>query len=39
LLVDHALFRVAHGAAGNLVVSGEHDESIYSPVPESSGHE
>jgi len=39
LLVDHALFRVAHGAAGHLIVSGEHDESIYSPVPESSGHE
>jgi len=39
LLVDHALFRVAHGAAGYLVVSGEHDESIYSPAPESSGHE
>jgi nitrite reductase (NO-forming) len=39
LLVDHALFRVARGAAGHLIVSGEHDESIYSPVPESSGHE
>jgi nitrite reductase (NO-forming) len=39
LLVDHALFRVAHGAGGALIVSGEHDESIYSPVPESSGHE
>ena len=39
LLVDHALFRVARGAAGYLIVSGEHDESIYSPVPESSGHE
>jgi nitrite reductase (NO-forming) len=38
LLVDHALFRVAHGAAGKLIVSGEHDESIYSPVPEGSGH-
>jgi nitrite reductase (NO-forming) len=39
LLVDHALFRVARGAAGHLIVSGEHDESIYSPVPEGSGHE
>ena len=39
LLVDHALFRVARGAGGALIVSGEHDESIYSPVPESSGHE
>ena len=38
LLVDHALFRVARGAAGQLIVSGEHDESIYSPVPEGSGH-
>jgi nitrite reductase (NO-forming) len=38
LLVDHALFRVARGAAGHLIVSGEHDESIYSPVPEDSGH-
>lgn len=38
LLVDHALFRVAHGAGGALIVSGEHDESIYSPVPESSGN-
>ena len=38
LLVDHALFRVARGAAGKLIVSGEHDESIYSPIPEGSGH-
>jgi len=38
LLVDHALFRVARGAGGALIVSGEHDESIYSPVPESSGN-
>jgi nitrite reductase (NO-forming) len=38
LLVDHALFRVARGAAGQLIVSGEHDETIYSPVPEGSGH-
>ena len=33
LLVDHALFRAGHGAAGQLIVAGEHDESIYSPVP------
>lgn len=32
-LVDHALFRVMKGAAGALVVEGEHDESIYSPAP------
>src|SRR3990172_1846410 len=39
LFVYHALFRVARGAGGALIVSGEHDESIYSPVPESSGPE
>ena len=39
LLVDHALFRVSRGAGGALIVDGEHDESIYSPVPEGSGHE
>lgn len=32
-LVDHALFRVAKGAAGALLVEGEHDESIFSPMP------
>ena len=31
LLVDHALWRVAKGAAGVLVATGEHDETIYSP--------
>lgn len=35
LLVDHALFRAGHGAAGALVVTGPHDDSIYSPQPES----
>jgi nitrite reductase (NO-forming) len=34
LLVDHALFRVNKGAAGILVVAGEHDTSIYAPDPE-----
>jgi nitrite reductase (NO-forming) len=33
LLVDHALFRAGHGAAGALVVTGPHDDSIYSPQP------
>ncbi len=33
LLVDHALFRAGRGAAGALVVSGPHDDSIYSPQP------
>lgn len=35
LLVDHALFRAGHGALGQLVVSGDHDDSIYSPQPDS----
>ena len=35
LLVDHALFRAAHGALGQLIVAGEHDDSIYSPEPPS----
>lgn len=34
LLVDHALFRAGHGAAGALNVTGPHDDSIYSPQPE-----
>jgi nitrite reductase (NO-forming) len=38
LLVDHALYRVLKGAVGYLDVSGEHDLSIYAPVPESAGH-
>ncbi len=35
LLVDHAIWRVAKGAAGALVVEGNHDSSIYSPAPTS----
>jgi len=43
LLVDHALYRVAKGAAGLLKVSGPHDDSIYSPpielgAEDPSGH-
>ncbi len=33
LLVDHALYRVSRGAGGALEVSGDHDDSIYSPAP------
>jgi nitrite reductase (NO-forming) len=33
LLVDHAIFRVAKGAAGALVVTGAHKPEIYSPEP------
>ena len=33
LLVDHALFRVAKGAAGYLIVDGPQDPDIYSPDP------
>lgn len=33
LLVDHALYRVGKGAGGILHVSGDYDESIYSPLP------
>lgn len=32
-LVDHALFRVMKGAAGALMIEGEHDERIFSPMP------
>ncbi|MGH2625598.1 MAG: copper-containing nitrite reductase, partial [Anaerolineales bacterium] len=35
LLVDHALFRPAKGAAGVLMVSGDHDPDLYAPEPES----
>jgi nitrite reductase (NO-forming) len=35
VLVDHALFRAAHGALGQLIVAGDHDDSIYSPAPAS----
>ena len=42
-LVDHAIYRVMKGAAGTLIVEGEHDDSIYSPAPTAataaaSGH-
>ncbi|GJM42064.1 MAG: nitrite reductase, copper-containing [Ardenticatenaceae bacterium] len=33
LLVDHALYRVAKGAAGVLQVDGPHDDAIFSPAP------
>jgi nitrite reductase (NO-forming) len=33
LLVDHALFRVAKGAAGHLDVTGPWDPAVYSPQP------
>jgi nitrite reductase (NO-forming) len=33
LLVDHALYRVGKGAAGLLMVSGAHDDSLYFPPP------
>ena len=38
LLVDHALYRVSKGAAGVLVVGGEHDEGIYSPPAPGASH-
>ncbi len=31
VLADHALYRMSRGAMGLLLVSGEHDESLYSP--------
>ncbi len=34
LLVDHALYRVGKGPGGALIVTGEHDETIYSPPPQ-----
>jgi hypothetical protein len=37
LLVDHALWRVAKGAAGVLAVSGAHDDRIYSPAASGAG--
>jgi nitrite reductase (NO-forming) len=37
LLVDHALWRVAKGAAGVLTASGAHDDRIYSPAPTGAG--
>lgn len=37
-LVDHALYRVAKGAAGVLMVDGTWDDSLYSPNGENSTH-
>lgn len=34
LLVDHALYRAAKGAAGILTVTGDHDPNLYSRVSE-----
>lgn len=34
-LVDHALYRVAKGAGGTIMVEGAHDDSIYDPAPAS----
>jgi len=38
LLVDHALWRVAKGAAGIMMVSGDWDPNIYSPPAAGTGH-
>ena len=38
LLVDHALYRVAKGAAGVLMVDGEWDPGVYSPPALGSSH-
>lgn len=38
LLVDHALWRVAKGAAGILQVEGAWNDAIYSPPAGSGGH-
>lgn len=37
-LVDHALWRVAKGAAGVLMVDGSWDDSIYSPNATNASH-
>ncbi len=37
-LVDHALFRIAKGAVGVLMVDGAWDDSIYSPSGADSSH-
>lgn len=37
-LVDHALWRVAKGAAGLLTAEGEWDPAIYSPDPTNASH-
>lgn len=38
LLVDHALWRVAKGAAGILTVDGDWDPSVYSPSVQGGSH-
>ncbi len=38
LLVDHALWRVAKGAAGVLMVDGNWDPSVYSPPAPGASH-
>lgn len=38
LLVDHALWRVAKGAAGILMVDGAWDDNIYSPPAAGASH-
>jgi nitrite reductase (NO-forming) len=38
LLVDHALWRVAKGAAGVLMAEGEWDDEIYSPNAAGASH-
>lgn len=37
-LVDHALWRVAKGAAGALIVDGDWDPSVYSPPAAAASH-
>lgn len=38
LLVDHALYRVAKGAAGTLMVDGDWDPDVYSPPVTGASH-
>jgi nitrite reductase (NO-forming) len=38
LLVDHALFRAARGAAGALIATGPYDPELYAPEPGDSAH-
>ena len=38
LLVDHALWRVAKGASGMLMVSGDWDPGVYSPNASGTAH-
>ena len=37
LLVDHALYRVNKGAAGVLMVQGEHNPDVYDPPAVGTG--